>query len=90
MHIDAMPIFDVGSTQQQVAHPPISARWDKGHLLPPSSDVPLEGLPFDDGLILGDFEAALAHADDMIGGVWQSICSPLFSLARKYHVYHCW
>lgn len=70
MHIDVMPIFDVGSTQQQVAHPPMSARWDKGHLLPPSRDVPLEGLPFDDGLILGDFEAALAHADDMIGGVW--------------------
>lgn len=69
MHIDAMPIFDVGSAQQRIAHPPMSARWDMGHLLPPSSDVPLEGLPFDDGLILGDFETALAHADDMIGGV---------------------
>ncbi|KIR77582.1 HMG box factor, other [Cryptococcus gattii EJB2] len=69
MHINAMPIFDVGSAQQRIAHPPMSARWDMGHLLPPSSDVPLEGLPFDDGLILGDFETALAHADDMIGGV---------------------
>lgn len=70
MHIDVVPIFDVGSAQQQVAHPPMSARWDRGHLLPPASDVPLEGLPFDDGLIFGDFEAALAHANDMIGGVW--------------------
>lgn len=70
MHADDMPTFNIGSAQQQVVHPPMSARWDKGHLLPPSSDVPLEGLPFDDGLMLGDFEAALAHADDMVGGVW--------------------
>ncbi|OCF40707.1 hypothetical protein I317_05479 [Kwoniella heveanensis CBS 569] len=42
-------------------------RWDGGHLLPPSSGVPLEGLPFDDGMMLGDFEAALAHADE-VGG----------------------
>nr|ODN94545.1 hypothetical protein L204_04678 [Cryptococcus depauperatus CBS 7855] len=51
-------------------HPPMSARWDKGHLLPPSSEVPLEGLPFDDGFTIGEFDAALAHADDMIAGVW--------------------
>ncbi|KAK6910905.1 hypothetical protein I204_03058 [Kwoniella mangroviensis CBS 8886] len=40
-------------------------------LLPPSSGVPLENLPFDDHLILGDFEAALAHADEShVEGVW--------------------
>ncbi|WVW85373.1 hypothetical protein I302_107411 [Kwoniella bestiolae CBS 10118] len=33
-------------------------------LLPPSSGVPLENLPFDDQFVLGDFEAALAHADE--------------------------
>ncbi|OWZ67297.1 hypothetical protein AYX15_01600 [Cryptococcus neoformans] len=70
MHTDDMPTFNIGNAQQQVVHPPMSARWDKGHLLPPSSDVPLEGLPFDDGLVLEDFKAALAHADDMVGGVW--------------------
>ncbi|WWC63542.1 uncharacterized protein I303_106145 [Kwoniella dejecticola CBS 10117] len=46
------------------------AKWqnanahDFSSLLPPSSGVPLENLPFDDHLILGDFEAALAHADE--------------------------
>ncbi|WWD02142.1 hypothetical protein V865_000180 [Kwoniella europaea PYCC6329] len=40
-------------------------------ILPPSSGVPLENLPFDDHLILGDFEAALAHADEShVEGVW--------------------
>ncbi|WWC90473.1 uncharacterized protein L201_005409 [Kwoniella dendrophila CBS 6074] len=42
--------------------------WDSNNynlsLLPPSSGVPLENLPFDDHFMLGDFEAALAHADD--------------------------
>lgn len=70
MHTDDMPTYNIGNAQRQVVHPPMSARWDKGHLLPPSSDVPLEGLPFDDGLVLEDFEAALAHADGMVGGVW--------------------
>ncbi|WRT68647.1 uncharacterized protein IL334_005626 [Kwoniella shivajii] len=42
-------------------------KWDGNPLLPPSSGVPLEGLPFDDTLMLGDFEAALAHADE-VGG----------------------
>ncbi|WVQ68497.1 uncharacterized protein L199_006705 [Kwoniella botswanensis] len=40
-------------------------------LLPPSSGVPLENLPFDDHLISGDFEAALAHAEEShVQGVW--------------------
>ncbi|WVQ79691.1 hypothetical protein IAT38_001791 [Cryptococcus sp. DSM 104549] len=59
--------------EPEPAHPPLSARWDRGHLLPPSSEVPLEGLPFDGGMMqMGDFEAALAHADDgaLVGGVW--------------------
>ncbi|WWD19274.1 hypothetical protein CI109_103732 [Kwoniella shandongensis] len=46
--------------------PPMSARWDKAHLLPPSSEVPLEDLPFDDSMFLGDFEAALAQADEVV------------------------
>ncbi|KAK8854591.1 hypothetical protein IAR55_003330 [Kwoniella newhampshirensis] len=46
--------------------PPMSARWDRGHLLPPSSEVPLEALPFDEAMLLGDFEAALAHADELV------------------------
>ncbi|ODO11053.1 hypothetical protein I350_01655 [Cryptococcus amylolentus CBS 6273] len=54
------------ASQQQDLQPPISARWDKGHLLPPSSDVPLEKLPFDDGMMMGDFEAALAQADEFV------------------------
>ncbi|WWC71342.1 uncharacterized protein I206_105296 [Kwoniella pini CBS 10737] len=49
-----------------------SNKWNNDHdhnnnfssLLPPSSGVPLENLPFDDHLILNDFEAALAHADE--------------------------
>ncbi|WVQ95193.1 hypothetical protein IAU59_002287 [Kwoniella sp. CBS 9459] len=43
------------------------ALTDRWELLPPSSGVPFEGLPFDDGLMLGDFEAALAHADEVSG-----------------------
>jgi len=49
---------------------PLSARWDRSsHLLPPSSEVAFENLSFDEGgLLLQDFEAALAHADDMASG----------------------
>lgn len=48
-------------------HPPMSARWDRHNLLPPSSEVPFEGLPFDDyDLMLNDFGSALAQADDMV------------------------
>ncbi|WVQ72004.1 hypothetical protein IAR50_001548 [Cryptococcus sp. DSM 104548] len=60
-------MFDTAQTsQQQALQPTISARWDEGHLLPPSSDVPLENLPFDDGMMMGDFEAALAQADEFV------------------------
>lgn len=53
---------------------PMSARWDRSNLstnqmLPPSSEMAFDGLPFDEGgLLLHDFEAALAHADDMANG----------------------
>ena len=44
---------------------PTSARWDRTHVLP-SSEIPLEGLGFDDGeMLLQDFGAALAEAGDM-------------------------
>ncbi|KAK4685918.1 hypothetical protein P7C73_g4215, partial [Tremellales sp. Uapishka_1] len=52
------------------ASQPLSARWDRSNqLLLPSSEVPLDALPFDEqDLLLQDFGAALAQADG--GSVW--------------------
>lgn len=49
---------------------PGSARWDRSsHLLPPSSEVPFDGLHFNEGeLLLPEFDSALAQADDMATG----------------------
>ena len=49
---------------------PMSARWDRSnHMLPPSSEMPFDELPFvEEGMLMQDFEVALAQADDMTNG----------------------
>ncbi|WWC93345.1 hypothetical protein V866_000179 [Kwoniella sp. B9012] len=60
--------YQIHQNQNQIDH---NHHNQSLSILPPSSGVPLENLPFDDHLILGDFEAALAHADEShVEGLW--------------------
>jgi HMG box factor len=73
-HVSTHASSALGST----AMPPMSARWDRPAHLPPSSEIPLEGLGFEEsfhgldgmgfeGEMMDDFGAALAQAEEMGG-----------------------
>jgi HMG box factor len=62
---------DGGNGMIRLQPPPVSARWDQTHLLPPSSELGLDGLGFDsDDFLLQDFGAALAQATQYDESVW--------------------
>jgi len=63
--------MDGGNGNIRLQPPPVSARWDQTHLLPPSSELGLEGLGFDgEDFLLQDFGAALAQATQFDEPVW--------------------
>jgi HMG box factor len=62
---------DGGNGIVRLQPPPVSARWDQAHLLPPSSELGLDSLGFDgDDFLLQDFGAALAQATPFDEPVW--------------------